>query len=180
MHEFYWGDKYILLLNTFVSNKQGDHNPQTMMRAQSSTSATYTGLKPQGVPFIAANAFTKSAVIMAKKNSLKRKSIALQKNVQFVAAQNVEQSCSSVCQEKGLMCNAEYLDLANSCDILQQQFGCSSCDMSIRNEQPSYIDPASPVGQGKGRTCLITSAPERSTCEAKHKYTMRLCTCMPH
>lgn len=180
VHEFYWEGKYVLLLNTFVSqSKAGNHNPQALARTQSAPS-TYVGLKPHGVPFIQANTFAKSGVIMAKKNSLKRKSVALQNSLQFVAASRVDQSCVSVCEEKGLLCNANYLDLANSCDVLQQHFGCSGCDQSIGNEQPSYIDPSSPVGQGKGRTCLITTAPERSTCEAKHKYTMRLCTCLPH
>uniref|UniRef100_A0A7S2ST87 Glycosyltransferase family 18 catalytic domain-containing protein n=1 Tax=Rhizochromulina marina TaxID=1034831 RepID=A0A7S2ST87_9STRA len=86
------------------------------------------------------------------------------------------QSCSAVCGAVGMHCEPIAIPLVNNCTHLQRAFGCATCTSSVGKEQPAYVVPTAPASSLPD-TCLFTSDPGASTCEASHPMTRRLCPC---
>ena len=85
-------------------------------------------------------------------------------------------SCASLCQLKGLRCDAQQLEFANDCVPLLRHFPCEAgCGHQVGTEIPCYVHDAQ---RDTGHQCLTTDEAV-SDCNAAHPATRRLCACVP-
>jgi len=160
LHEFYWEDSYILLINVFdvvVSNTN------ILM-------PTYKLQKPPSVPILTPNVFDKRLI-----TELKRKKMGLV----GTPSSSVGKNCDEVCAEENKVCRKDLLPLLNTCQALNEVFPCRDCSESRGLEQPAYVDPTAEAKHSPGR-CLVNSSPEYAnqvSCSATHPATKRLCAC---
>ncbi len=90
-----------------------------------------------------------------------------------VANQGV--SCSNTCRDKygdSARCDIHKISQLNNCDSLKKYFNCESCQGdSPGSDQPAYVPSK--------QQCLfnVGSNRLRTTCEAQHPDTQRLCAC---
>jgi hypothetical protein len=85
-------------------------------------------------------------------------------------------SIKKVCEEKNKKCNKQNLELLNNCDDMKKHFPCNTCSYSTGNEQPAFVVENADQ-QFNPSVCLINSDATQSFCEAKHRFTIRLCSC---
>jgi hypothetical protein len=153
LHEFYFENNYLLLLNIHEDISVG----------------TYRSLMPSSVRPLRRDDFNRKAVDILKSKKIKNK---------IVAAQEAGMSCDDVCRDVSKRCKDELLDYANNCESLQAYFPCTQCVGSIGSDQPAYVKDDAPV-RSLPRSCLYNydtkSVP--LTCQGSHPDTKRLCVC---
>ena len=152
VHEFYYNDKYILLLNTFQEK-----------RREKTQVHTFVDLKPEDVPIIEPHAFTGT---VADGIALLNSDIKLN----IIPANKVNINCDDVCQSQQLKCDNKWFSIINTCDSMKKHFKCDKCVKSVGPDQPAYLP-----GQNE---CLISSHVHHSSCSAAHKDTVRICPCV--
>jgi hypothetical protein len=158
LHEFYFEDNYVLLLN--VHDEVG-RNIGTEKR-------TYRHLMPPEIkPQQHSGHFDKTLLAGLQRRKM---------HVKTSKAPSPGMSCTEVCRAQGQRCKPALLTVINTCDALQEQFSCSECKTSYGAEQPAFVDPHAEAKYGPS-LCLINTGPEVSTCEASHSSTYRLCPC---
>ena len=153
VHELFYEDKYVLILN--VRDRPGEYD-------------NYKSKMPPNAVLLDPRRFDKSAVLSEKK----RKKMGLVGTAATAAGMN----CDDVCQKKGMTCRKDLLPLLNTCQALNELFPCRDCVKSIGSDQPAYVSPTAPATHGPGK-CVVSSMPEQSTCGASHESTLRLCAC---
>lgn len=162
MHEFYWEGNYVLLINTHSSSSGG------RSRDRADPILSYGYLRPPAVAVISPTAFDKGLLLEARR---RRTQLDVHK------APAAGMTCDAVCQAAGKSCNAEHLQLLNSCEVMREQFGCSGgCRTSKGADQPAFVSPDAPREYGPGE-CVVNGRPEESSCAASHHATVRLCAC---
>ena len=82
-----------------------------------------------------------------------------------------------VCDAKGMMCRQDLLNLLNTCQAMNEKFPCRDCIISFGFEQPAYVSPLLNPNDNNAGKCLVSSQPEKTSCDASHKSTLRLCAC---
>ena len=114
---------------------------------------------------------------------------AVQQGMKPVAATELDQNCVTVCNAFSAAshtfgnatwrCDRAFFELLNDCVHLQANFECPrGCEKNLGSEQPARVGDHVPEGNLPGR-CLFTSNPADTSCESSHKYTYRLCPCVP-
>lgn len=81
-----------------------------------------------------------------------------------------------VCAAAGKQCNEAHLQIINTCAVLQESFPCVACKHSFGTEQPAFVSPQADQRWGPGE-CLVNAGADKSTCDAAHASTYRLCAC---
>lgn len=160
MHEFHWEGNYILLVNTHRS--RGGRS-----RDGAEADLTYGYLRPPAVTVIASTAFDKGLLLGARR---RRTQLDVHK------APSAGMNCDAVCQAVGKSCNAEHLQLLNSCEVMLDRFDCGGCRTSKGADQPAFVSLDAPRDYGPGE-CVVNGRPEESSCAASHHATVRLCAC---
>ena len=124
--------------------------------------------------------------------SIARKQLRLkaeQQGMKPVAASELDQNCVTVCNSVSTTshmlgnstwrCERAFFELLNDCTHLQASFQCPhGCEKNLGSEQPARVGDNVPEGSLPGR-CLFTSNPADTSCESSHRYTYRLCPCVP-
>eukprot|EP00879_Flechtneria_rotunda_P017049 GHRR01017856.1.p1 GENE.GHRR01017856.1~~GHRR01017856.1.p1 ORF type:complete len:301 (+),score=83.81 GHRR01017856.1:437-1339(+) len=91
-------------------------------------------------------------------------------------------SCSTMCEQKGLVCSQKHLHLLNSCDRLREVLNCEAgCESEQHTATlPAAVDPEAPKAS-RPALCLVgkqdTSA-SAFTCDATENHMRRLCSCV--
>jgi hypothetical protein len=155
LHEFYFEDNYILLLNIH----------------ESVLNSNYHTWKPTNIHVFGQEYFTNRQALMSMQSSKIHNKV--------YRASAAGQSCDMVCQNNGgKMCKANLLPYANNCDMLQQHFPCVHCSGSLGAEQPAYVREEAGA-QSLPRHCLFNQDTRALpiTCGAFHPDTLRLCVC---
>ena len=154
VHEFYWHDSYVLVLNLYMDRRK-------------TAVANFGALMPASTSIVSPRAF--------RSPQLKALNLAAAaKEVTISAAKDVNMDCDAVCASAGLECGLTWFETVNDCSLLLQHFPCKLCDKSTGMEQPAWeatIDSSTGI-------CLLSSSPRSSTCGAKHARTKRLCPCV--
>ena len=153
MHEFYYDDKYVLAIN--IRDRPGEYD-------------NYRSKKPQNAVVLDPQRFDRASLLIEKN----RKKLGLVGNPSAEAGS----SCNQVCSKKGMKCRQDLLSLLNTCQALNEQFPCRDCIKSIGSDQPAYVSPTAPQSHSPGK-CVYSTQPEKSTCDASHASTLRLCAC---
>eukprot|EP01035_Chromulina_nebulosa_P024619 gene24619-32062_t len=104
----------------------------------------------------------------------KKSKIKTGKNEKIFKASKADESCNTVCEEKGLSCDEDLLQTLSDCQQLRSYFDCDSCLHSQGPDQPAYVDMQAPSASLPGKCLMNTGA---STCAASHPHTIRLCAC---
>jgi len=158
VHQFYWFDSYILIMNLW---RPRDPEKRKLVK-------TFGHLKPPQVKVVAPQQFTTPHM-----SQLKLQKAGIEVTVRI--ADKVDIDCSTVCEAiDGLMCSEAWFEAINTCETLTAHFPCETCTTSVGREQPAWektIDSEQGI-------CLISSSPARTTCSTKHKRTKRLCPCV--
>jgi len=85
-------------------------------------------------------------------------------------------SCAEACTHLHLMCDPDFLYLANTCQALKKRFPCEQgCAHQVGKELPVYVPDAE---ESTYRQCLVSFI-SKLNCDGKHKSTARLCVCVP-
>lgn len=199
LHEFYFGrgaKQYILLLNVHQSSdggsagggrgnrRQGHETFALPSSSESGGSASpmvklaarnYRYLKPADAAILSPGEF--SSDLKQRLLDGNRADELAKAGGTLVAAPSKDMSCDDVCASQSKQCKPELLHLANTCTALRSVFPCTGgCHDSVGAEQPAMVDESAPSGHAKG-VCLFSSNVAASTCDAKHKYTKRVCVC---
>ena len=179
MHEFYYDDKYVLEIN--IRDRPGEYD-------------NYRSKKPPNAVVLDPQRFDRASLQIEQN----RKKLGL------VGTPSTEagSSCNQVCAKKGMKCRQDLLSLLNTCQVrclklifssydfflllilstiffsqaLNEQFPCRDCIKSIGSDQPAYVSPNAPQSYSPGK-CVYSTQPEKSTCDASHASTLRLCAC---
>jgi hypothetical protein len=154
VHEFYWHDSYVLVLNLYTDRRKA-------------VGTNFGALKPASAVIVNPGAF-RSPQLKALKLA------AAAKEVTITAAKDVNVDCDALCASVGLDCGQMWFETVNDCSLLQQHFPCKACEKSTGMEQPAW---ESTIDSSTG-ICLLSSSPQSSTCAAKHARTKRLCPCI--
>jgi len=162
LHEFYFEDSYILLLNTFDPSKERVNGPPSPFLG------SYLKLKPADLVPLRPSDFDPRVLLEGRRKRL---------GIEGVPAKQAGATCTQVCSDLGKTCRADYLPLVNSCDLLKKAFRCSACVESFGKEQPAFVIESAEDKYGPSR-CLVNIKPESSTCDASHPVTKRLCACV--
>jgi len=161
LHEFFFEDSYILLLNVFDPSKDRINGMPGIFVG------SYLNSKPASAAIMHPRQFDPRLLLEGRRRRLK---------IASFSAQQAGQSCTQVCAALGKQCNAQHLPLLNTCEALREQFPCAGCSESLGHEQPAYVIPTAEDQFGP-RRCLVNSRPEQTTCDAQHRFTKRLCAC---
>lgn len=154
VHETYFqSNAYVLIINVFGA--QGDVT-------------SYKHLKPEYIQPMTQEDFSPQAVNEAKADL---------SSVSGFAAFSAGQNCDQVCGALGKRCDPTQFTLINSCRAMKEKFPCKACSNSFGEEQPAYVADSAPRDFLPGH-CLISTLPERATCSASHRATLRLCGCV--
>lgn len=90
-------------------------------------------------------------------------------------------SCTKTCARKKLRCVQDGFRIVNECPRLRNQFSCKVCETAAAGssgpDMPCFVEPTAPLGYPR-RYCMVSPDITASTCDAKHKYTRRLCPCV--
>jgi len=154
LHEFYFEDSYVLLLNTFNPSKDRVNGLPGIFVG------SYAKFMPKNVVPIHQRNFDPRLVLQGRRRRL---------GVIGYPAGATDLACTQVCAQVGKQCRADWLPIVNDCPTLKKLFPCSECIESFGHEQPAFF-----VETYK---CLVNLKPEISSCEAHHKATKRLCAC---
>lgn len=156
VHEFYFEDNYILLLNI--------HN--TVLNSH------YSEWKPDGVRAFGRDYFTNKQALMSMQASKVQHKL--------YRASQPGQSCDAVCRQQGdgKQCIEALLPYANNCEMLQKHFPCVECSGSMGAEQPAYVREEASAAS-LPRHCLYNEDTSIMPikCAASHPDTLRLCVC---
>eukprot|EP01080_Neovahlkampfia_damariscottae_P010838 gene10838-3458_t len=79
-----------------------------------------------------------------------------------------QMSCDIYCQKKNLMCDNDSFQFINNCEILKNNFGCTSCHSSENNVSPLIFNNKCFVKRNKNFDCSHIS-----------KVGNRVCPCIP-
>lgn len=90
-------------------------------------------------------------------------------------------SCSTMCQQQGLVCSQKHLHFLNSCDRLREVINCEAgCETeSFTSTMPAAVDPEAPKAN-RPALCLVGKNPPEAqfSCDATANYMRRLCSCV--
>lgn len=163
IHEFYYENHFVLLLNVFDVSKYS--------RAMNPPLVSY---KPKGASVLQAHHFD------VRQLEQRRAKTLVGSQVQCVAARAPGLSCEEVCAASGKpsQCVPAMFSSCNSCEAMGNAFdGCAGgCEGSIGDEQPAFVKPEARPPHTP-RKCLYSLAVEQSSCAASHPETYRLCPC---
>mmetsp|Transcript_1426 Transcript_1426/g.2018 ORF Transcript_1426/g.2018 Transcript_1426/m.2018 type:complete len:295 (+) Transcript_1426:33-917(+) len=76
--------------------------------------------------------------------------------------------CRDTCLNYGKICHEDFFGIANDCDVVKRELGCSECTVVKNPTAPS-------LQNGK---CLINENPKHFDCEARGETIKRLCVCI--
>lgn len=114
IHEFYWEQNYLLLINVHT----GIPGNQIFQEIRN----------PEG-PILKPRDFSKT-----RYNHLKK----LKTNLKGTKATDKGLNCNEVCSAIGKRCDVNQIPWINSCHALNEAFPCSSCGLSIGPDQPAF------------------------------------------
>lgn len=163
LHDFFWEDSYVLLLNIFDCSRDRTNGPPGVFLG------SYLEHMPPSARVVPPGEFDHRLLVEGRRRRL---------GIVGHAGKEAGTSCHTVCADKGLRCSPELLPLVNTCEALREAFGCRQCVSSVGREQPAFVVPDAEEQFGPGK-CLVSLKPDQSSCEASHKATRRLCACVP-
>lgn len=154
----------------------------TLVNVRASAKCPYAHLKPSGARVFSPADFDKQQPPLSR-----RVLRALELVPAVPAGQSCDDACAAHAGKEGsggggsgaFKCEARAFAHANTCDALRAAFPCDAgCEENFGLEQPCFVVPSAPE-QNLPAACLTTNKPRESTCAAGHRFTRRLCPCVP-
>jgi len=176
LHEFYWENKYVLLLNAYISRDQAQFSRQHAKRGASGTgaagginesaedayaipppdymsllyaSSTYRSLKPADVPILAPKQFNDQ---LSKKIAYKKAAVDIViSGAKIVAAANGGMSCDTVCNEYAPISVIHPAADGNGSTATAHKFKCAQNKLYLANTchaMTTHFDCKAGCGEG--------------------------------